>query len=236
MRNPLTLSLFFLIASCSNVPVEVGSGPIELSPRAQNAYEEYASSRKPDMFVVTEDGKYFQYSYCREARCRSGGGTARAIAECQVFSKGQRCYVYDRGGNIVWERDKPSKGNDKAVDLCSKADQPPEIRVESCSEALAASGLSTRDRALTHRRRAFAYNELKQYKKAINDLNALLEKDGLANQLDMTERSLARWYVDRGQTHELLNDLDSAKSDFLKAAEYSPDWPVAEIALKRVSY
>lgn len=101
-----------LLASCSNVPVEVGSGPIKLSDKAQAAYDKYASSRSPIVFVATEDGQHFQYNYCVDARCRKGGGSARAIAECQYLSDGKRCYVYDRTGQIVWDREKDFRGDE----------------------------------------------------------------------------------------------------------------------------
>jgi hypothetical protein len=96
------------VSGCSNVPVEIGSGPIRLSAEAQDFYEKYSSSTSPIVFVATKDGEFFQGYYCEDLSCRGGSGTARAISECQYMSKGKRCYVYDRNGTIVWDQEKTS--------------------------------------------------------------------------------------------------------------------------------
>ncbi len=235
MKNQLTVLISLILTSCINVPVDIGTGPIELSPRAQAAYEKYASSRKPYMFVVTEDGKHFQYYYCEEARCLRGGGTARAIDDCQKWSGGRRCYVYDRDGKIVWNRDKPFRGNDKALARCAEAQRPAEELVEACSQALAAIDLRPQDRLITHRRRAFAYLKLEQYPEAIADLSAVLDNDDITDKLDISERALGYWHLGRGEAYEALGDLESARADFAKAVQYAPNLSIAKEALERVS-
>lgn len=231
----ITLAGFFA-ASCSNVPVEVGSGPIELSGKAQAAYDEYASSRAPTVFVVSEDGENYQYSYCVDARCRKGGGTARAITECQVWSDGKRCYVYDRLGKIVWDKEGDFRSAGKDVSLnCSYASNPPEERIEACSKVLDATDQRPQDLAVTYRRRAVAYIALEQYQEAVADFSAVLDNAELTDQLNITDRSLSKWYLDRGKAYEALGDLDQAKGDYQIALEYFPASSAAQGALKELN-
>ena len=234
MKNTLIVFCALLLASCSDVPVEVGSGPIKLSDEAQAAYEEYSSSRRPIVFVVSHNGKLFQYNYCEEARCLRRGGTARAIAECEAMGDGRRCFVYDREGTIVWDQQRPFKNVDDIDILCSQAFHPPEQRVRTCSETLAIGDLPLEERAAAHRRRARAYAELENYEKAVHDLSAVLDDARSIEQLGITDRSLAHWYLDRGRAYESLGDLKEAKTDFERAVQRNPTLSAAKDALSRV--
>ena len=236
MRYPSVVLAGFFLANCANVPVDVGTGPIELSPEAQGAYERYASSRAPTVFVVSEDGRNFQYSYCEDARCLKGGGTARAIAECQIWSDGERCYVYDRLGKIVWDKEKAFRGPDKDRDhACSYAANPPEERIAACSEVLDAVDLRPRDQAVTYRRRAVAYIAVERHQDAIADFSAVLDNEELKDQLDITDRSFSKWYLDRGEAYEVLGDLENAERDYRSALEHFPGSTAAQEALQDVS-
>lgn len=236
MRFLTTLIVAFIATSCSNVPVEVGSGPIKLSPEAQAAYERYASSRAPAVFVVSEDGEHFQYHYCAEARCRKAGGTAQAIADCQAWSGDKRCYVYDRLGDVVWDNESDFRGPDKNKNhTCLNAASPPEQRVAACSDVLEAIDLRPQDRAVTHRRRAVAYLALERYADAVGDFSAVLDNQALADQLDITDRSRSSWYLERGLTYEVMGNLEKARSDYESALQYFPEWSAAKEALQGLS-
>lgn len=81
-----------------------GSGPIELSVRIQNKFEEYLDNN-PAVFVVAEDGRSsYNYYYCPEIRCRgtNHSSISKAILGCEKYSNGVPCKVYAIGQEIVW--------------------------------------------------------------------------------------------------------------------------------------
>ena len=75
----------FLLAGCTS--------QVELSPRVEEAYQEFLANPQREAFAVSEDGLVYGYSVCEFDKCW-GSGTRVAIELCE--SRGYRkCVVYE---------------------------------------------------------------------------------------------------------------------------------------------
>jgi len=129
----------------------------------------------------------------------------------------------------------------------------------SCTHALAAAKLHTRDTAATHVNRGILSMALEEYGSALADFDAAMVLhpgygaiyvnrgnvffirnwyDGAiaeytkALAVEMDEYQVA--YLNRGMAHELLGHLEAAEADYRKALELAPEWGPAISKLARV--
>ena len=72
---------------------------VATSDRCQAAFEAYAKELKPMYFVVSEQGTFCLYSFCRDA-CAKANARNDAIYRCEQTS-GQSCRVYAAHGRVV---------------------------------------------------------------------------------------------------------------------------------------
>jgi tetratricopeptide (TPR) repeat protein len=86
--------------------------------------------------------------------------------------------------------------------------------IEYFTKAINKGGLSTKDLAITHKYRGFAYNAKGKYDAAIEDLNKAIE-------LDPTYYAA---YSDRGVVFAEKNQDDLALADFNKAIDLNPQY------------
>jgi hypothetical protein len=96
------------IGGCTNS--SIGSGPLQLSPKAQTHYQEYKNRSEPGAFVVSENGGAY-YSYCPTTSCM--GAIMTAMRLCRNANAG-KCYIYDIDGQIVWRFDEPPPATARA--------------------------------------------------------------------------------------------------------------------------
>ncbi|MGI9509507.1 MAG: hypothetical protein ACR2QJ_09195 [Geminicoccaceae bacterium] len=103
MRSVLiAASLAALLSSCLGNDPTVGTGPIALSPQAQQNYQRYLKARSPGFFVVTEDGQDSIYNYCSSGRCYRTSAN-EVIYECEQLAEDRDCKVYASKGRVVWK-------------------------------------------------------------------------------------------------------------------------------------
>jgi tetratricopeptide (TPR) repeat protein len=86
--------------------------------------------------------------------------------------------------------------------------------IEYFTKAINKGGLSTKDSAITHKYRAFAYNAKGKYDAAIEDLNKAIELDP----------KYYAAYSDRGVVFAEKNQDDLALADFNKAIDLNPQY------------
>jgi len=104
-RNLLrSLGLVALGAAAAGCDSHIGSGPLQLSPKAQAHYQEYKSRFAPGAFVLSQNGGAF-YSYCPTTSCI--GAISTAMRLCRESNSGE-CYIYDIDGQVVWRFGEPS--------------------------------------------------------------------------------------------------------------------------------
>lgn len=90
-----------VLAGCVLNDPYVGTGPIELSTSAEQAFADYRSLAYPRYFAVAEDGSAYYYSFCPEGRCSRTLKT-QVVRQCETFSAGIPCKIYASSGRIVW--------------------------------------------------------------------------------------------------------------------------------------
>jgi hypothetical protein len=59
-------------------------------------------STSPGAFAVSADGRSAGYSYCPVGIDCRGNSISIALNNCRRNSRGQPCYIYDEGGQVVW--------------------------------------------------------------------------------------------------------------------------------------
>jgi hypothetical protein len=96
------LCLTFGLGGCLT-PAPEATGPIQLSPRANQALAGYAERYSPTTFVVSVDGSSAFYSFCQDYRCQPDN-PQRVIDRCEEIS-GKKCVVYAEGGRYVWNNE-----------------------------------------------------------------------------------------------------------------------------------
>jgi hypothetical protein len=104
-NHAAALALLALTAACASP--SVGQGPIQLTPRTEQALQRYMALASPEVFAVTEDGAFSSAVYCPETACR-GNEVHLALERCRL--DGRRCYVYAMGRQVVWRKDLPFRG------------------------------------------------------------------------------------------------------------------------------
>lgn len=98
-----------LLAGCQTTGSStIGSGPITLSSKNQNHFENYLSNHGM-MFAVAIDGRSgMQYYYCPTVKCRDRVGQRKlTIDGCEKRSNGVTCKIYAIRDRIVWDFDAP---------------------------------------------------------------------------------------------------------------------------------
>ena len=92
------LSIFAaLIGGCS----VGGSEPILISKRVEQGFEKYKKLQNPGHFAVSENGRYYGYSYCSDTKCRKGGQSI-ALRSCKRSAGTIPCKIFASGTRIVW--------------------------------------------------------------------------------------------------------------------------------------
>lgn len=104
-----------VLAACQTDSDHYGKGPLELSNRAQDLFEDYkAAGIAAGAFAISEDGgrTSIAYTYCEESEC-DGNALVEAIELCQDNSRGMKCRIYAEGRHVVWRFDQPRTGTAK---------------------------------------------------------------------------------------------------------------------------
>lgn len=129
----------------------------------------------------------------------------------------------------------------------------------SCTSALEADSLRTKDRAATHVNRGILSMALQEYSSAMADFDAAMAlyprygaiyvnrgnvffiRDGYHDAIaeytkalaaDMDEYQVA--YLNRGMAHEILGHFEAAEADYRRALALAPEWGLAISKLARV--
>ncbi len=130
---------------------------------------------------------------------------------------------------------------------------------KSCTTALEAGKLQTKDEAATHVNRGILSMSLKEYGRALEDFDAAMDlypsygaiyvnrgniffiRDShdsaiteytKALEAEMKEYQVA--YLNRGMAHEILGHWDAAETDYRRALALAPEWGLAFSKLARV--
>ena len=129
----------------------------------------------------------------------------------------------------------------------------------SCTSALGADGLRTKDRAATHVNRGILSMALEEYGSALGDFDAAMVlhpeygaiyvnrgnvffiHDGYDSAIAEYTKALAAEmeeyqvaYLNRGMAHEILGHWDAAEADYRRALALAPEWGLAISKLARV--
>jgi len=100
------LSVAATLAGCVTASPNAGSGPIQLSPKATKAFEEYKNGTglsSPLVFAIAEDSSAWAWFYGG-----AGHGTGReheyqAIQFCQTRTRPDvMCKIFAHGQHVVW--------------------------------------------------------------------------------------------------------------------------------------
>lgn len=100
-----TLCFVFLLFACQTTGGStIGSGPITLSPRIQQYFDNYKADNGM-LFSVAVDGKSgLYYFYCPDIACREMPGARQTtIDRCEKNSNGVPCKIYALRDEIVWD-------------------------------------------------------------------------------------------------------------------------------------
>jgi hypothetical protein len=184
-RRPIVL--MFLCASCSfkdpDKDLDVGSGPITLSPHVQANFEAYKALDRPMYFVVTESGVGSYSIYCPgRLYCSSPTARIEALAQCRKDNPGAECKVYAMGRVVVWQDAGARRPRrqlsvaDRLVRECLEGDTP-EIRIDKCSQAIASSELAPTQKRGAYYVRGRAYEQIGILSEAEQDYGAVLAID-----------------------------------------------------------
>jgi hypothetical protein len=186
------LALPLLCASCQDP--DFGTGPITLSPRVEASLAEYMEHDAPIYFVVTENGRGSFYLYCRGGfNCTSSAARMRALDQCRSSYPGNDCKIYAIRRSIVWQDAESSAAavasaapaarlapelspSARLVRACLDG-RTPAIRIQRCSDAIAAAELAERDKRGPYYVRARAYEEIGGLSLAERDYRAVLRID-----------------------------------------------------------
>jgi len=129
----------------------------------------------------------------------------------------------------------------------------------SCTSALEAAGLRTRDQAATHVNRGILSMALQEYSSAMADFDAAMllypsygaiyvNRGNLFFIRDAYDRAIGEYtaalaaemdeyqvaYLNRGMAHEILGHFEAAEADYRRALALAPEWGLAISKLARV--
>ncbi len=108
----LVMPLF--LAACPTNQDYFGTGPLEITPRINAAFERYKKAGMDALYMaVSEDGQHIGYSYCPAGQCGGGSSLMLAISACERRSGSKECRIYAQGHQVVWDRSKPAGDNPK---------------------------------------------------------------------------------------------------------------------------
>ena len=104
-RLVLVLSVVVPLAACQTTGVNVGSGPLTMSPSVQELFRQYQQESNPTVFAISIDGQSASYRYCPTYAdaCFPEASQGKVIRECQESSNGVPCKIYAVQNNIVWK-------------------------------------------------------------------------------------------------------------------------------------
>lgn len=95
----LALALAVGTALSVSAGAQAAESAIALHPDVWAAFEDYRQNRRAGAFAVSEDGRSFGTSLCREARCDSAGEKRNALQDCRA-NGGDGCVVFAVGDNV----------------------------------------------------------------------------------------------------------------------------------------
>lgn len=131
--------------------------------------------------------------------------------------------------------------------------------LESCDDAIENSKLSRRDLAATYTNRGVINTAMKRYQEAFEDYNTAIDMmpklpepyvgrgnvfflaerldEAIADYTQALDLGLGRTHLallNRGMAYEAQGHLEQAETDYRKAVELAPEWPLAQQKLERV--
>lgn len=98
---PFALIVVLILTGCTVRDPTIGSGSIEMSATALEAFEDYKTKTVPRYFAVSEDGRAYYYSFCSSMRCLRLS-KANVVYQCETYSNGVPCRIYASGLDVVW--------------------------------------------------------------------------------------------------------------------------------------
>ena len=105
----LALCVPLLLGACQDTGAQ--GPPPTFSPSVQAFFEQYLNEPIPRVFVVSIDGQYASYRYCKglgDVCVGQVSATHKAITHCEKNSGGVPCKVYAFGRRIKWTGEKGS--------------------------------------------------------------------------------------------------------------------------------
>jgi hypothetical protein len=179
-RRPWLLASLLLCPACQDP--DFGAGPIVLSPDVQASFEGYKARDAPLYFAVTEDGSSSSYIYCvGGVNCTASTTRMATLNRCRSANPGRECKLYAIGRNVVWRDTGPRpapvlSASERLIRDCVGG-RTPQIRIETCSEAIDSAALPERDKRGPHYVRARAYEATGSLAAAERDYRAVLALD-----------------------------------------------------------
>ena len=98
-------SICLVLAGCQTTNNVIGTGNLTLEKRVtDNFRNEYLKKPNAGFYFVSEDGRYARYNHCLDGagKCAFGGSEFDALRSCERASQ-QRCYLFARGHEVVWQ-------------------------------------------------------------------------------------------------------------------------------------
>lgn len=86
-----------------NQAVAPGDGPVKMTQRSFNSFQNYLKSKDPIAFALSENGKTSSWYYCIEFGCTPYRTLHLAITQCNLRSNGSPCHLFARQRDIVWK-------------------------------------------------------------------------------------------------------------------------------------
>lgn len=98
-------TLGIIAAGCAGVSEngKAGKGPLTLSSQVTAFFETYKGYANPLIFYVSADGTAAGAQVCDGACVGKEAAEAQAERYCLSSSRGQPCFLYARGRQVVWD-------------------------------------------------------------------------------------------------------------------------------------
>ena len=183
LRPDWILVLVFLCATCASRDPDYGAGRITLSPQVKASFEEYIARDAPIYFLVTESGVSSFYIYCEGGfNCTNSTSRMQALDQCRRRNPRDECKIYAVRRSVVWRdadapRPEPQlSASDRLIKECLEGDTP-EVRIDMCSQAVAAPELAQNQKRGPLYVRARAYEQVGRMPEAEQDYREVLNID-----------------------------------------------------------
>lgn len=132
VRGAAILMALFL----SSCVLGAGKGPITLSQSATEAFQRYKATAAPLNFLVSEDGRFAHFDYCRMGQQQCVSWTKYDLTEdCERRSR-KKCYVFAQDGRVVWDGPVTFAGAGGTVAAAPSRYNPPKpgLRIETAGD------------------------------------------------------------------------------------------------------